>query len=47
MEIIPMGAVDEVLGKALASPLVPIEWVDPEQIPEGKKDASQESVVTH
>jgi ATP-dependent Lon protease len=47
MEIIPMGTVDEVLGKALASPLVPIEWVDPEQIPEGKKDASQESVVTH
>lgn len=47
MEIIPMGTVDEVLGKALASPLVPIEWVDPEQIPEGEKDASQESVVTH
>ncbi|MBL6935120.1 MAG: endopeptidase La [Alphaproteobacteria bacterium] len=47
MEIIPMGTVDEVLEKALASPLVPIEWVESEQLPEGEKDVSQESVVTH
>jgi len=47
MKIIPMGTVDEVLEKALVGPLVPIEWVEPEQLSEVKKDASQESVVTH
>ncbi len=47
MDIIPMATVDEVLEKALASPLVPIEWVESEQLAEGEKDVSQESVVTH
>ena len=47
MKIIPMGTVDEVLEKALAGPLVPIEWVEPEQLSEGEKDVSRESVVTH
>jgi ATP-dependent Lon protease len=47
MDIIPMGTVDEVLERALASPLVPIEWVESEQLAEGEKDVSQESVVTH
>ena len=47
MKIIPMGTVDEVLEKALAAPLVPIEWAEPEQLSEGEKDASQESVITH
>ena len=47
MKIIPMGTVDEVLEKALVGPLVPIEWVEPEQLSEVNKDASQESVVTH
>jgi len=47
LDIIPVDTVDEVLAKALTSPLIPIEWVDPEQLPEGEKDASQESVVTH
>jgi len=47
MDIIPMATVDEVLEKALASPLVPIEWEESEQLAEGEKDVSQESVVTH
>ena len=47
LDIIPTNTVDEVLEKALASPLVPIEWAEPEQLLESKKDESQGNIITH
>ena len=32
LEIIPVATVDELLGKALVAPLVPIEWKEPEAV---------------
>jgi ATP-dependent Lon protease len=48
LEIIPVSAVDEVLKKALVSPLTPIEWVEPPEVdhPVGKDDDDR-GIVTH
>ncbi|MDP6031134.1 MAG: endopeptidase La [Alphaproteobacteria bacterium] len=47
LDIIPTNTVDEVLEKALVSPLVPIEWAESEQLLESKKDESQGNIITH
>ena len=50
MELIPVSTVDEVLEKALAAPLVPIEWTEEDQkdaVAEASKNEDHDSVVTH
>ncbi|MBW7849672.1 MAG: endopeptidase La [Rhodospirillales bacterium] len=49
LRIIPVAMVDEVLEKALAGPLVPIEWVEPEEpvARAAKADGEPAGVITH
>jgi ATP-dependent Lon protease len=51
LEIVPISAVDEVLERALVSPLTPIEWDegDEETVPEniGAGDGEISDVITH
>ncbi len=37
LEIIPVGTVDEVLARALAMPLTPIEWSDEDELAEERR----------
>ena len=52
LTIIPVTTLDEVLTQALAKPLTPIEWTDPEEVSkvaavEDKKTDDRGGVVTH
>jgi ATP-dependent Lon protease len=50
LDIIPVATVDDLLTKALAAPLVPIEWKDAdavEQVSTGDGKGDQPGVVTH
>ncbi len=50
LTIIPVTTLDEVLAKALAKPLTPIEWVDPAEVPDPAKvdhGKDERGVVTH
>jgi ATP-dependent Lon protease len=50
MKLIPVSTVDEVLHHALVSPLVPIEWTEPEEVTPitGKaRDDSQDEMIRH
>jgi ATP-dependent Lon protease len=52
LEIVPVSTVDEVLARALASPLTPIEWTeeDDQALPAkgtALDDGDPESVITH
>jgi ATP-dependent Lon protease len=51
LEIVPAATVDEVLKKALAAPLTPIEWIEPAEpgTPVGAEKSGDEDVgiVTH
>ena len=47
LELVPVSTVDEVLARALAKPLVPIEWPDDLE-PVAKKPAEgAEAIVAH
>ena len=51
LDIIPVSSVDEVLEKALVSPVTPIEW-DPESedvnpVPGDEKKGDIENMTTH
>ncbi|MBV8167255.1 MAG: endopeptidase La, partial [Alphaproteobacteria bacterium] len=50
LDIVPVSSVDELLAKALAAPLVPIEWKDAdavEPVSSGDDKGDQPGVVTH
>jgi ATP-dependent Lon protease len=50
LEIIPVATVDEVLARALAGPLTPIEWREDEDAPATPiivDDADADTVITH
>jgi ATP-dependent Lon protease len=52
LEIVPVSTVDEVLARALAGPLTPIEWTeeDDRALPADKAaldDTDPEAVITH
>jgi ATP-dependent Lon protease len=42
LEIIPVSTVDDVLAKALAGPLTPIEWTDEDEVAEDRRAAGAE-----
>ncbi|MRG73575.1 endopeptidase La [Alphaproteobacteria bacterium HT1-32] len=51
LEIIPVTVVDEVLEHALTQPLVPIEWIEPDEdaiaVAKTEEDVDGEGLVTH
>ena len=51
LEIIPVTVVDEVLEHALTQPLVPIEWIEPDEdaiaVAKTDEDVDGEGLVTH
>ncbi len=50
LEIVPVATVEEVLRRALTSPLVPIEWIEPPEPSAAVADKSSEEdvgIVTH
>ncbi|MGE0725187.1 MAG: endopeptidase La, partial [Alphaproteobacteria bacterium] len=47
LKLVPVYSVDEVLKRALVSPLVPIEWPEPEAGKPGASDDERSNVVTH
>ena len=47
LSIEPMGTVDEVLERALVSPLVPIEWSEAAPVTPPKSEGDVSGVVTH
>jgi ATP-dependent Lon protease len=42
LTIIPVSTVDEVLGHALSAPLTPIEWSEPDDLPETPPKAAED-----
>ena len=50
LEIVPVSTVDEVLARALAGPLEPIEWTEADEAaapPAAASEADGEAVITH
>jgi ATP-dependent Lon protease len=49
LEIVPVATVDEVLARALAGPLTPIEWTESDEAlaPATASEADGEAVITH
>ena len=46
LEIVPVGHVDEVLSRALVTPVIPIEWKEEDETPVAKKDKNESGIVT-
>ena len=50
LEIVPVATVDEVLARALAGPLTPIDWTEADEaaVPAAAApDADAETIITH
>jgi ATP-dependent Lon protease len=49
LEIVPVATVDEVLARALAGPLTPIEWTESDEplTPAAAAETDSEAVITH
>ncbi|WP_119458600.1 endopeptidase La [Rhodospirillaceae bacterium SYSU D60014] len=49
LRIVAVSTVDEVLGLALTTPLVPIEWIDPAEVDKvsAKQTTDERGIVTH
>ncbi len=47
LDIIPVSTVEEVLKRALCTPLVPIEWVEVDQVTQDNKSTDADTLVTH